>query len=258
MHFFHYVVFFLATILLTRVHALYLPFVGKQDSVNNPYPAAIDNLQQSPVSHPARVEKVLYGGEDEEEDEDDEYEQQDIAPKTPKKSKDQSSQQRVVEYKDGLTVAVETDNNFCLMLPLSPGNRDDNGGEDDPSAIADSEKSARAFCTNENVNVPGASTLPPGFITSAHFAQDLQKGFVQVRGSIDRDAYSLSSSDSGGQYDDHGSGAPPGSHCKGYPYYVSLIEPNLNRFCIRCCQEYEDCNAGRSEYGCDRIVPEID
>lgn len=159
-----------------------------------------DILQQSPVSHPARVEKVLYGGEDEEEeDEDDEYEQQDMAPKTPKKSKDQSSQQRVVEYKDGLTVAVETDDNFCLMLPLSPGNRDDNGGEDDPSAIADSEKSARAFCTNENVNVPGASTLPPGFITSAHFAQDLQKGFVQVRGSIDRDAYSLSSSDSGGQ-----------------------------------------------------------
>lgn len=49
MHFFHYVVFFLATILLTRVHALYLPFVGKQDSVNNPYPAAIVRITLHPL-----------------------------------------------------------------------------------------------------------------------------------------------------------------------------------------------------------------
>lgn len=57
--------------------------------------------------------------------------------------------------------------------------------------------------------------------------------------------------------DNHGSGSPPNSVCSGYPYYVSLIEPNTATFCIRCCETYSDCNAGRSAYGCDRVVPAL-
>ncbi|KAI8373204.1 uncharacterized protein BYT42DRAFT_579575 [Radiomyces spectabilis] len=160
-------------------------------------------------------------------------------------------------YPTGLTVAVESQQDFCLFLPRSPGNKDDHGGKVDPDAIADSEKNAVAFCTRPNVNAPGSGLLPRGFIKSAKFQQNTAAGFVQVTGKIDRSKYSLSSQDGGGQYDNHGAGSPPHSACKGYPYYVSLIEPDINGFCIRCCQSYKDCNAGRSAYGCHRVVPPL-
>ncbi|KAI9491515.1 hypothetical protein BDB00DRAFT_874246 [Zychaea mexicana] len=157
------------------------------------------------------------------------------------------------EYKDGLTVALESKDNFCLILPSSPGNKDANGGQYDDDAIGNSEKNARAFCTSDGL-APGAKKMPDGFVQSADFkAMD---NYVQVTGTINNAAYHLSDEDGGGQYDDHGSGSPPESHCKNYPYYVSLIEPNLSRFCIRCCLSYDDCNAGRSEYGCDSVLRE--
>ncbi|KAI7861662.1 hypothetical protein BDF14DRAFT_286883 [Spinellus fusiger] len=157
----------------------------------------------------------------------------------------------------GLTLNIENAANFCLFLPSSPGNKDGNNGQIDNDAIADSEKNAVVFCTTPNVNAPGARIFPDGFIKSATYQTNSAAGFVQIIGTMDRDAYSLSSKDGGGQYDNHGAGSPPKSSCSGYSYYVNMIEPNGNDFCIRCCQSYADCNAGRSAYGCNRVVPPL-
>lgn len=107
----------------------------------------------------------------------------------------------ISKNKSGLTVMLKDDKNFCIFLPSSPGNRDENNGKNDPSAISDSEKSARVFCTSKSSQhaVPGGKSMPKGFIKSAKFASDKSRQFVQVTGSIDRDAYALSPKDGGGQ-----------------------------------------------------------
>ncbi|SAM07586.1 hypothetical protein [Absidia glauca] len=156
----------------------------------------------------------------------------------------------------GLTTAVLDEARFCLFLPPTPGNKGNYGGMIDPDAIADSEKTSRVFCTLDGL-VPGARLMPDGFITSAHYQFNTTAGFVQVTGEIDRTKYSLSAADGGGQYDNHGAGSPPLSMCQGYKYYVSLIEPDIQGYCIRCCETYQDCNASRSAYGCRRVVPPL-
>ncbi|KAI8149952.1 hypothetical protein BJV82DRAFT_585305 [Fennellomyces sp. T-0311] len=176
----------------------------------------------------------------------------DIPSVIPTKSKKKpKTKPTPIVYKDGLTVTLESESDFCLFLPSSPGNKDANGGKYDRDAIGSSEKNARAFCTKQDL-APGAGPMPPGFIKSAVFKST--DDYVQVDGTINNAAYHLSDQDGGGQYDDHGSGSPPESHCKNYPYYVSLIEPDMKRFCIRCCKSYAQCNAGRSEYGCDSVL----
>lgn len=157
----------------------------------------------------------------------------------------------------GLVVQISSSKDFCLFLPPSPGNKAANGNKQDIDAIADSEKNAVSFCTVPNVNAPAAASMPSGFIKSASYQTNTASGFVQIRGTLNIAAYELSSKDEGGQYDNHGAGSPPKSMCAGYPYYVSLIEPNTATFCIRCCETYSDCNAGRSAYGCDRVVPAL-
>ncbi|GAB5588510.1 hypothetical protein Unana1_03410 [Umbelopsis nana] len=158
-------------------------------------------------------------------------------------------------YVSGVTVSLDSADSFCLLLPPSAGNKANNGGKQDVNAISDSEDYAVSFCTMPNINAPGARSMPAGFITSANYQTNSTAGFIQVTGKINPSAYGLSSNDQGGQYDNHGQGKPNFSACKGFPYYVQLVEPNLDGFCIRCCMSYQDCNASRSEYGCKRVVP---
>lgn len=73
-----------------------------------------------------------------------------------------------------------------------------------------------------------------GFVTVAHYQKN--STYEQVTGYIDRSKYNLDVNDGGGQYDNHGQGKPTGASCKGYPYFVGMIEPSSNRFCMRCCQ----------------------
>ncbi|KAJ2962232.1 hypothetical protein NQZ79_g2646 [Umbelopsis isabellina] len=143
----------------------------------------------------------------------------------------------------GKTVKVSEDS-LCIFMPQHPGEE-----------IALSEPTAVAFCNSTNA-VSDARQIPEGFIKSAHYLAGSGDGkYVQYTGSIDPSKYELKKNDGGGQYDNHGSGNPAGSTCEGYPYYVALIEPDIERFCIRCCDNYQDCNAGRSTYGCQRVVP---
>ncbi|KAG2184324.1 hypothetical protein INT44_009339, partial [Umbelopsis vinacea] len=144
-----------------------------------------------------------------------------------------------------LTAVVNADT-LCFFLPPS------SGGD-----IADSEKSAVAFCQSAS-DAPGAKAFPSGFITSSHFkAATGTAAYVQYTGTINPSLYGLKSSDEGGenppcllgQYDNHGSGSPPGSVCAGYPYYVNLVEP------AESCKNSADCPTGRSAAGCQSIIP---
>ena len=137
------------------------------------------------------------------------------------------------------TVVVTSEFDFCSFLPKTPG-----------EAVGDSENDAIPFCTLGNLSAPGAKVFPPGFITSAHFAEGT--GYVQVTGTIDRTKYKLSPNDGGGQYDTN---APPGAMALGYKNFVNLVEPDVNRFCIRACADTTKCNVTESTQGCEAVVP---
>ncbi|KAH8550315.1 hypothetical protein BGW37DRAFT_404203, partial [Umbelopsis sp. PMI_123] len=139
-------------------------------------------------------------------------------------------------------IKLVSESDFCLFLPPQPG-----------LEVATNEDNGIPFCSNGSNDVSGAQPFPNGFITVAHFQQN--DTYQQVTGYMNPSAYQLSTSDQGGQYDNHGNGKPVGASCQGYSYFVSLIEPANNRFCIRCCQNVDDCNTGRSGYGCLRVIP---
>ncbi|CAG8503172.1 5057_t:CDS:1 [Diversispora eburnea] len=134
------------------------------------------------------------------------------------------------------TAVVESGDMFCIFLPK------DYGGN-----IGESESTAIAACTHES---PNAYILPAGFIVSAHFKEDT--GYVQVTGVMNGSIYGLSPTDSGGQYDMK---APPNSVCEGYSKFVNLVEPDVNHYCIRCCNDTSKCDTGDSEKGCEYVIP---
>ncbi|KAH8554180.1 hypothetical protein BGW37DRAFT_483729 [Umbelopsis sp. PMI_123] len=131
--------------------------------------------------------------------------------------------------------------NFCIFLP-PVGSADVN--------IADTETYATVRCMGSTPQAIGAGTLPSGFILSAHYVET--SAYVQITGQIDPAKAGLNVSDDGGQYDVK---APDGSSCAGWQYYVNLIEPSGNDYCIRCCNDTVNCNRGISQAGCARIVP---
>ncbi|KAI8583560.1 hypothetical protein K450DRAFT_221725 [Umbelopsis ramanniana AG] len=131
--------------------------------------------------------------------------------------------------------------NFCIFLP-PVGSADVN--------IADTETYATVRCVGDAPKATGAGTLPSGFILSAHYVST--SAYVQITGQIDPSKAGLNVTDDGGQYDVK---APDGSSCAGWQYYVNLIEPSGNDYCIRCCNDTVNCNRGISQAGCARVVP---
>lgn len=140
--------------------------------------------------------------------------------------------------------AVNSQQDFCLFLPPQPG-----------LGVAETENDGIPFCTKKDT-VPKASEFPQGkekiiiiikfclfnllqnilgFITTAHYLKS--NDYVQVTGFFDRTKYSLGAKDGGGQYDNHAKGKPVHAQCKDYKYFVSLVEPDIERFCIRCCND---------------------
>lgn len=119
--------------------------------------------------------------------------------------------------------AINSQDDFCLFLPPQPG-----------LVVAVNEDNGIPFCTKPDT-VPNATEFPEGFITTAHYLRN--SSYVQVTGFFDRTKYDLGETDGGGQYDNHANGKPVAAQCQDYKYFVSMIEPDINRFCIRCCQE---------------------
>ncbi|KAI9314452.1 hypothetical protein BX666DRAFT_1862261 [Dichotomocladium elegans] len=137
----------------------------------------------------------------------------------------------------GVDIQVTSASHFCSYLPPHPG---DNVGATENDGIP--------FCTT--AQGAGTQTFPSGFIRTAHFAST--SSYSQVTGRFDRSKYQLSSTDGGGQYDNLDI---LGNTCNGWKYFVNLIEPDVEIYCIRCCKNKADCNLGASTYGCGRIVP---
>ncbi|ORY95496.1 hypothetical protein BCR43DRAFT_564378 [Syncephalastrum racemosum] len=138
-------------------------------------------------------------------------------------------------------VKLNSGSSFCFFLPPKPN-----------VYVASTETQGVPYCTKSSV-VPGNKVFPSNFISVAHYNKTSK--YVQVTGYINPSKAGLMSKDEGGQYDNHGNGNPPGAQCEGYKYFVNLVEPADKRFCIRCCHSKVDCNTGRSEYGCLRVVP---
>jgi hypothetical protein len=141
----------------------------------------------------------------------------------------------------GMIAQVVDATDFCVFLP--PDDATDR-------IISDSEWDANAFCMGSTPQATGAGTLPSGFIRSAHFVKT--DAYVQITGQIDYTKANLVGTDGGGQMDIK---APTGSSCAGWSYYVNLIEPSTNTYCIRCCNDTTNCNRGISQDGCAKIVP---
>lgn len=132
-------------------------------------------------------------------------------------------------------------NNFCVFLPPSDSTN---------RIISDTEWNANAFCLGNNPLATGAEKLASGFIKSAHYLKT--DTYVQVTGQMDYTKENLVGTDGGGQMDVR---APMGSSCAGWKFYVNLIEPESNTYCMRCCNDDRTCNRGISEKGCAHIIP---
>lgn len=141
----------------------------------------------------------------------------------------------------GMIAQVVDANDFCVFLP--PDDATDR-------IISDSEWNANAFCMGSTPLATNAGKLPDGFIKSAHYVKT--DAYVQVTGQIDYTKANLDGTDGGGQMDIK---APVGSSCAGWDYYVNLIEPSTNTYCIRCCNDTQNCNRGISQDGCAKIIP---
>ncbi|KAG2211263.1 hypothetical protein INT47_006383 [Mucor saturninus] len=141
----------------------------------------------------------------------------------------------------GQIAQVVDANNFCVFLP--PSDSVDRG-------IADTEWNAQAFCIGKTPKATNAGKLNSGFIQSAHYLATDK--YVQVTGKINPAKARLNATDEGGQYDIK---APKGSSCAGWKFYVNLVEPAGNTYCMRCCNDDRSCNRGISEKGCAHIIP---
>lgn len=142
----------------------------------------------------------------------------------------------VNNMKRSFDIQLNSNTSFCSFLPPQPG---DNVGATENDGIP--------FCTNTTL---GGQLFPTSFIQTSHYLNT--SDYVQVTGTFNRTAYSLSESDGGGQYDNRDI---EDVTCNGYKYFVNLVEPDVQVFCIRCCQSQSDCNLGASTYGCEKVVP---
>ncbi|GJJ72685.1 hypothetical protein EMPS_05043 [Entomortierella parvispora] len=130
---------------------------------------------------------------------------------------------------------------FCLFLPPVAGK----------GTIAENEDRAVAFCTKPIASAPNAGVMPAGLIKSANFVRNTQSNWVQVTGRMDGSKWKMDKKDGGGQYDIK---APVGAKCAGYNYFVELVEPDQNIYCIRCCKTKTDCPVNKSTYGCKKVL----
>jgi len=141
------------------------------------------------------------------------------------------------------TVFITSVDDFSLLLPAIPDEAD-----------------AKTYCT------PGSSgdicqrKMGEGFITAASLARAHDNSWIQVTGCIDSSKFHFNSNDNGGQMDVR---YPNGAHCtfggEGASF-IELVEPALNRFCLRCCSTPNDqinCNSHRDREGCENAIPGI-
>ena len=164
-----------------------------------------------------------------------------------------------------------------LMLPQLQGFRECGMFRNSHTNIGDSERPGgmKSYCSASAKYDSSQGTLPSSFWSNVEFnsgtssrgARYAQRSCIPyvnpwkanndepsllVTGCIRPETLDrLNPSDGGGQYDSSGGaggqGNPAGSKCTGYNHYVELVEPDVKRACIRCCDNSADCPLNRGE-----------
>ncbi|KAE8212290.1 hypothetical protein CF327_g4060 [Tilletia walkeri] len=149
------------------------------------------------------------------------------------------------------TIWINGPDDFCMIMPKTR------------MTIGDSEYpgGTRSYCTKP-AN-PAQGQIPAGlwkrkWVSKARGKSGARQ--IQITGCINPSASKrLIPSDGGGQYDSHGGegglGNPRGSVCKGYKVFVELVEPDVGRACIRCCDNPRDCPLQYDLEGCPKVIP---
>ncbi|KAI0266247.1 hypothetical protein BC834DRAFT_876224 [Gloeopeniophorella convolvens] len=145
------------------------------------------------------------------------------------------------------TVHITTAKDFALLLPTQPG-----------ELVSDAEADGQAYCTPESASDSCHFTMPEGLITASSMQQSDDGSWIQVTGCLDASKFHFDPNDSGGQMDVR---FPNGAQCTFGGYgasFIELVEPRLNRFCLRCCSSANDqvnCNSHQDRLGCENAVP---
>lgn len=161
-------------------------------------------------------------------------------------------------YTSNNIVKVNSLTDMCLIAPLNPH-----------TDIGVAEGSGtKTYCTAKaRYDDPNQGQLPADFFSDARYVEYGTVNYNQVRqitGCINTSHLSrLNPSDEGGQFDSSGQGNDgvpsqsfcilPGNNKRGF--YVQLIEPAENRFCIRCCENNADCVHTEDTDGCEVAIP---
>ncbi|KAG8892004.1 hypothetical protein FRC00_012836 [Tulasnella sp. 408] len=149
-------------------------------------------------------------------------------------------------------VKITSTTDYCMIVP-----------KDKHTNIGDSEHPGGMTTYCSKPTDPSQGTFPANFWTKVTLKKAKGKNgkdFVQLTGCINPSSVDrLNANDGGGQYDSNGGaggkGNPQGSQCTGYASYVELIEPDIKRACIRCCQDTADCPTNKDTQGCSSVIP---
>lgn len=150
-------------------------------------------------------------------------------------------------------VAINSAESYCVIMP-----------RDAHTNIGDSETAGgmQTYCTASARTSDQQGLLPSNFFSNVDFQSGTSSSgdrFIQLTGCIRPETVDrLNPSDFGGQYDssggDGGGGNPAGSKCDGYNHYVELTEPVAKRFCIKCCDNFNDCPLDKDTMTCLAVV----
>ncbi|KAF7300955.1 Allergen protein [Mycena indigotica] len=154
---------------------------------------------------------------------------------------------------DDNIVYVTDANLHCMIMPRDPHTN-----------IGDSEHPGgmKTYCSPAGKYSSLQGTLPSNFWSNVEFKTGYGRNggrFAQLTGCIRPETLDrLNPNDGGGQYDssggDGGQGNPRGSVCLGYKHYVELVEPDVRRACIKCCDDPSECPLDRDQSGCPAVI----
>ncbi|KAF8608158.1 hypothetical protein BDV93DRAFT_466432 [Ceratobasidium sp. AG-I] len=151
------------------------------------------------------------------------------------------------------TVLVSSTTKFCMIMPRKAHTTI--GNSESPGQM-------RSYCSASARTSNAQGLFPAKFWTKVTYKSGTGKTgkkYVQLTGRIMKGFSQLVDSDGGGQYDSSGGaggkGNPQGSVCTGYAHYVQIVEPDVSRACIRCCQDTKDCRLDKDTSGCPVVVP---
>ncbi|KAI0312704.1 hypothetical protein OF83DRAFT_1066790 [Amylostereum chailletii] len=150
---------------------------------------------------------------------------------------------------DSTTVHITSTSDFSLLLPSR---------QDGMSLHASVTRDGLSYCSPSSSEPHCQNKMQDGFIVAAAMQTADDGSYIQITGCLNPANSLLDASDHGGQLDVR---FPNGAQCTFGGYgasFIELVEPALNRFCIRCCASANDqtnCNSHQDRLGCETAIP---